>query len=150
MGRIYRQGQKKPCIIYRLFTSGTIEEVILQRQIIKRGLSHLAADLHGGYVEKFSKEELAGCFDLKENCVCDTKDKLATNWPPYDKSCIQSLGGHDKPLLKVALEVPDSLCFVHFDMDCESASDEGRQHLSQNSCSQVGYESDDDENEFTL
>ena len=26
MARIYRQGQTKPCFIYRMFTSGTVEE----------------------------------------------------------------------------------------------------------------------------
>jgi hypothetical protein len=26
MARIHRNGQKKPCYIYRLFTSGTVEE----------------------------------------------------------------------------------------------------------------------------
>ena len=26
MARVYREGQTKPCFIYRLFTSGTVEE----------------------------------------------------------------------------------------------------------------------------
>jgi hypothetical protein len=26
MARVYRQGQKKPCFIYRMFTTGTVEE----------------------------------------------------------------------------------------------------------------------------
>lgn len=33
MARVYRQGQTKPNFIYRLFTTGTVEEVIYQRQI---------------------------------------------------------------------------------------------------------------------
>ena len=81
MGRIYRQGQAKECIIYRLFTSGTVDEVILQRQLLKQGLSKLTVDSSEGSDAKFSKEELAECFDLKENCICDTKIKLGTNWP---------------------------------------------------------------------
>lgn len=26
MARVYRQGQTKPCFVYRMFTSGTVEE----------------------------------------------------------------------------------------------------------------------------
>ena len=75
MGRIYRQGQTKECIIYRFFTSGTVDEVILQRQLLKQGLSKFAVDSSDGNDAKFSKEELAECFDLKENIACDTKVK---------------------------------------------------------------------------
>jgi DNA repair and recombination protein RAD54 and RAD54-like protein len=112
MGRIYRQGQTKPCIIYRLFTAGTIEEVILQRQILKQGLSKLTVDLPDGSEAKFTKEELAECFDLKDSSICDTKDKLGTNWLPYDQCSIKSLVASDVPLHKVATDIPESLCFV--------------------------------------
>ena len=33
MARVWRDGQKKPVRIYRLVTSGTIEEKIFQRQV---------------------------------------------------------------------------------------------------------------------
>lgn len=39
MARIHRDGQKKPVFIYRLLTSGTIDEKIFQRAITKMGLS---------------------------------------------------------------------------------------------------------------
>ena len=35
MARIWRDGQRLPCTIYRLLTAGTIEEKIYQRQIMK-------------------------------------------------------------------------------------------------------------------
>uniref|UniRef100_F1KX53 DNA repair and recombination protein RAD54-like n=1 Tax=Ascaris suum TaxID=6253 RepID=F1KX53_ASCSU len=38
MARIWRDGQKMPCHIYRLVTAGTIDEKILQRQVMKSGL----------------------------------------------------------------------------------------------------------------
>ena len=148
MGRIYRQGQTKPCMIYRLVTSGTVEEVILQRQILKRGLSKLTVDLSNGHEEKFSKEELADCFDLKEDSICDTKVKLGTNWPSYDPTRLSSLGCNDKPLLKVATEISKSLCFVHISRDHESSPHEYIDENDRNLCSPVGYESEEEENEF--
>ncbi|KAL6950121.1 hypothetical protein ACO0QE_000796 [Hanseniaspora vineae] len=39
MGRVHRDGQKKPCYIYRLVTAGFIDEKILQRQLMKINLS---------------------------------------------------------------------------------------------------------------
>jgi SNF2 family DNA or RNA helicase len=36
MARIYRQGQKKECFIYRLLTTGTVEE----GEIIVNSISH--------------------------------------------------------------------------------------------------------------
>ena len=39
MARVWREGQSRPVFIYRLFTTGTIEEKILQRQYTKDGLS---------------------------------------------------------------------------------------------------------------
>jgi len=39
MARNWRDGQKKNVHVYRLLTSGTIEEKIFQRQISKTGLS---------------------------------------------------------------------------------------------------------------
>ena len=39
MGRVHRTGQKREVHVYRLITTGTIEEKILQRQIAKLKLS---------------------------------------------------------------------------------------------------------------
>ena len=36
MARVWRDGQKKPVFIYRLLTTGTIEEKIFQRQTHKK------------------------------------------------------------------------------------------------------------------
>ena len=37
MARVWREEQKQHCHMYRLVTSGTIEEKIFQRQVMKRG-----------------------------------------------------------------------------------------------------------------
>jgi DNA repair and recombination RAD54-like protein len=47
MARIWREGQDRPCFIYRLFSAGTVDEVVLQRQLCKHGLSS-TLDTEGG------------------------------------------------------------------------------------------------------
>lgn len=56
MARIHRDGQKRPVFIYRLLTSGTIDEKIFQRAITKMGLSEsLIGQGAGGDGSKSSK-----------------------------------------------------------------------------------------------
>ena len=38
MARVWRDGQKKRCFIYRMVAAGTIEEKMLQRQLHKKAL----------------------------------------------------------------------------------------------------------------
>jgi len=104
MARVYRQGQTKPCFVYRMFTTGTVEEVIYQRQLQKGNLAKMAND--GGSKKtkaaSFSKEELRDCFTLKEDCKCDTQRKLGIKWSDYDgASSLTSQGCMDGPLLGV-------------------------------------------------
>ena len=108
--RVYRPGQTRPCHIYRLFTTGTVEEgktgrsidclgsklrkshndtcaVILQRQITKGALVVFDGTKSS---ERFTKEELADCFTLKD-CPCDTKQKLGKTWRNYGKTTAPAL-----------------------------------------------------------
>jgi len=132
MARVYRQGQTKPCFIYRMFLTGTVEEVIYQRQIQKGNLAKLAND--GGSKKKgsstkdgFSQEELRDCFTLKQNCQCDTKRKLGKQWKEYDGAMsLHSQGCSDEPLLGICGD--DRLTYVRVVDDDEMgeivASDE--------------------------
>ncbi len=111
MARIYRHGQQKPCTIYRLFTSGTVEEVICQRQIQKGNLASRAVDSKAGSLG-FSKEEIQDCFTLKK-CDCDTKQKVGKSWPDYNgATSISSQGCNDSPLIQVA-NMTNALAYVH-------------------------------------
>ena len=107
MARVYRQGQTKPCFVYRMFTTGTVEEVIYQRQMQKGTLAKMADDggnarAKGGGGAHFSKEELRDCFALKEGCKCDTQRKLGDKWSDYHgASSLTSQGCRDGPLLGV-------------------------------------------------
>ncbi|KAH9298248.1 hypothetical protein KI387_029930, partial [Taxus chinensis] len=70
MARVWREGQAKPVIIYRLLTTGSIEEKIYQRQVMK---GEVAASI-GGYIDTvttsknggqhFSREELQELFSF--------------------------------------------------------------------------------------
>ncbi|XP_072269343.1 DNA repair and recombination protein RAD54B, partial [Pyxicephalus adspersus] len=77
MARVWRDGQQHTVHIYRLLTTGTLEEKIYQRQISKQGLSGAVVDL----VKKsehicFSVDELRDLFTLHEDSDCVTHDLL--------------------------------------------------------------------------
>lgn len=122
MGRVYRQGQTKPTTLYRLFTSGTVEEVIYQRQLQKGNLATLAVDgaAKGSSKGKFTKEEIKDCFILKEEIDCDTHGKMGHKWPVYHGAdSLRALGCGDAPLLELAKTAKDVLRFVHIVEDDE-------------------------------
>ncbi|EAL64871.1 SNF2-related domain-containing protein [Dictyostelium discoideum AX4] len=80
MERIWREGQTKPVFIYRLFSTGTIEEKIYQRQLMKESISNSIVDKkfndNGG---NFSLEDLKDIFSYNENTNSDTHDLLQCN-----------------------------------------------------------------------
>ena len=73
MARIHRDGQKRPCVIYRLLMAGGMDEKIWQRQVTKLGLASNIMDQKTG-VSKFSREELKDLFRLDEGRSCQTHD----------------------------------------------------------------------------
>ncbi|RLU15867.1 hypothetical protein DMN91_011623 [Ooceraea biroi] len=76
MARIWRDGQKRDVYIYRLLTTGTIEEKIYQRQISKAGLSESVVDLNHLGSLKLSIEELKDLFTLATDTVSLTHDLM--------------------------------------------------------------------------
>ncbi|KAF2769426.1 SNF2 family DNA-dependent ATPase domain-containing protein [Teratosphaeria nubilosa] len=75
MARVHRDGQKKPCFIYRLLTQGAIDEKIFQRQVMKTGLADTIVDGKSG-VSGFTREELRDLFTLDEDEGCQTHKLL--------------------------------------------------------------------------
>ncbi len=58
-GRVWRDGQKKRVFVYRLLSTGTIEEKVYQRQLSKEGLQTVVnSDAKGGGSAVMSSEEL--------------------------------------------------------------------------------------------
>jgi len=81
MARIWRDGQKRTCYIYRLFTTGTIDEKVYQRQICKDGLSTMVVTEAGEEEPAEMKESLAAelvkdLFAYDEHTDCATHDML--------------------------------------------------------------------------
>uniref|UniRef100_A0A0R3RK39 DNA repair and recombination protein RAD54-like n=1 Tax=Elaeophora elaphi TaxID=1147741 RepID=A0A0R3RK39_9BILA len=76
MARIWRQGQKRPCHIFRLITGGTVDEKILQRQIKKSSLSTIVEMVPAESLIHFSDEELQDIFTLREEPECETHSLL--------------------------------------------------------------------------
>jgi len=75
MARVHRDGQKRPCFIYRLVTQGALEEKIFQRQVSKTGLADSIVDGKSG-VSGFTREELRDLFRLDEREACQTHTLL--------------------------------------------------------------------------
>ncbi|XP_013777941.1 DNA repair and recombination protein RAD54B-like, partial [Limulus polyphemus] len=76
MARVWRDGQKRQVHVYRLLTTGTIEEKIYQRQVTKQGLSGKVVDSKDACKVQFSKEDLKDLFSLQKSSTSTTHDLL--------------------------------------------------------------------------
>ncbi|CAI7739319.1 unnamed protein product [Closterium sp. NIES-54] len=103
MARVWRDGQSKPVVIYRMLATGSIEEKIFQRQLMKGDVASAVGDgtappgtgnagrggsggggsgsskSGAGY---FTKEELHELFTLEQATTCDTLDLLLRSNSP--------------------------------------------------------------------
>ncbi|XP_018415698.1 PREDICTED: DNA repair and recombination protein RAD54B isoform X2 [Nanorana parkeri] len=133
MARVWRDGQQHTVHIYRLLTTGTLEEKIYQRQISKQGLSGAVVDLAKKSEHIcFSVDELRDLFTLDEDSDCVTHDLL-------DCGCTQTKHYPDitpgRPLNKLNKNVSMSelMEWKHFSME-QSADDpflqSGREYIS--------------------
>jgi len=79
MARIWRDGQKKTCYIYRLITIGGIEEKIFQRQVHKLEVADSVVSRQQG-TRHFKTDEIKKLFDLElQSEFCQTYDILKDN-----------------------------------------------------------------------
>jgi SNF2 family DNA or RNA helicase len=63
MARVWRDGQSRTCHIYRLVLSGSLEEKILQRQLMKEEVSASIVNEDSSAVRSFSADELKRLFE---------------------------------------------------------------------------------------
>ncbi|KAF8201735.1 DNA repair protein, SNF2 family [Pholiota molesta] len=74
LARVWRDGQKKECFVYRFISTGTIEEKIFQRQANKQALSSAVVDEKEDTERHFSIDALRQLFLFNEDTICDTHD----------------------------------------------------------------------------
>ena len=74
LARVWRDGQKKDCFVYRFIATGTIEEKIFQRQSHKQSLSSCVVDSAEDVERHFSLDSLRELFQFKPNTRSDTHD----------------------------------------------------------------------------
>lgn len=74
LARVWRDGQKKSCFVYRFIGTGSIEEKILQRQSHKQALSASVVDCAEDAERHFSAGDLRELFEFKDNTVSNTHD----------------------------------------------------------------------------
>ena len=75
MARIHRDGQKRPCVIYRFLMAGGLDEKIWQRQVTKLGLADSVMEQKSG-TSTFTREELRDLFRLDEHLQCQTHELM--------------------------------------------------------------------------
>ncbi|GMH72379.1 hypothetical protein TrST_g13252 [Triparma strigata] len=162
MARTHRTGQKKTCIIYRMFTAGTVEETIYQRQLQKGNLAMNALGSSGKKTgSKLSKDELKDIFTLKDS-ACDTNDKLGNEWGEYDVDSGVS-DGKDPAIKDFSVKKKELVSFIKVGRgrDLAAAEEDGASDASgdvddsDEEGESVGFDYDsagesDEENEFDM
>ncbi|KAJ4415603.1 DNA-dependent ATPase protein rad54 [Gnomoniopsis sp. IMI 355080] len=74
LARVWRDGQKKDCFVYRFIATGTIEEKIFQRQSHKQSLSSCVVDEAEDVERHFSADSLRELFQYRPGTNSDTHD----------------------------------------------------------------------------
>ncbi|KAF2101763.1 DNA repair protein, SNF2 family [Rhizodiscina lignyota] len=76
LARVWRDGQKKDCFVYRFIATGTIEEKIFQRQSHKQSLSSCVVDSAEDVERHFSFDSLRELFQYRPGTTSDTHDTI--------------------------------------------------------------------------
>ncbi|KAI1000134.1 DNA repair protein [Podosphaera aphanis] len=74
LARVWRDGQKKDCFVYRFIATGTIEEKIFQRQSHKQSLSSCVVDSAEDVERHFTLDSLRELFQYHAATTSDTHD----------------------------------------------------------------------------
>lgn len=112
MGRVHRDGQKKPCYIYRLVSAGFIDEKILQRQLMKINLSKQIlkdsseetpgeANSKNHHSNIFEQADLKDLFTIRNDTKSNTHDLICGCVGDYQSVDETQYAKVEKPTLNV-------------------------------------------------
>ncbi|EHL00736.1 putative DNA repair protein rhp54 [Glarea lozoyensis 74030] len=82
LARVWRDGQKKDCFVYRFIATGTIEEKIFQRQSHKQSLSSCVVDSAEDVERHFTLDSLRELFQYHGKTTSDTHDTFKCKRSP--------------------------------------------------------------------
>ena len=121
LARVWRDGQKKDCFVYRFIATGTIEEKIFQRQSHKQSLSSCVVDSAEDVERHFTLDSLKELFQFQPGTTSDTHDTFKC------KRCRKEDG---RQLIKApAMLYGDTSSWNHFVNDGETGPLGGIQDL---------------------
>ncbi|KAJ1722517.1 DNA-dependent ATPase protein rad54 [Coemansia erecta] len=116
-GRIWRDGQRKPCFIYTMVTTGTVEEKIFQRQAYKTSLSTCVIDEQENVERHFSRDEMKQLFrpTLRGQTTCETHEQF---------KCRRCVRGRQAIRAQEPMDFADHNSWDHFSRgDCAKIHD---------------------------
>ncbi|PFH54278.1 hypothetical protein AMATHDRAFT_72780 [Amanita thiersii Skay4041] len=90
LARVWRDGQRKECFVYRFISTGTIEEKIFQRQANKQALSSAVVDEKEDAERHFSLDALRQLFLFNELTTCETHETFKCQRCKNGKQLIKS------------------------------------------------------------
>ncbi|KAH9043143.1 SNF2 family domain-containing protein [Lactarius pseudohatsudake] len=90
LARVWRDGQKKECFVYRFISTGTIEEKIFQRQASKQALSSAVVDEKEDAERHFSSDALRKLFLFNEHTLCETHETFKCKRCKHGKQVIKA------------------------------------------------------------
>ncbi|KAG6814482.1 hypothetical protein H0H92_000007 [Tricholoma furcatifolium] len=90
LARVWRDGQKKECFVYRFISTGTIEEKIFQRQANKQALSSAVVDEKEDAERHFSLDALRQLFLFNEKTLSETHETFKCKRCKDGKQMIKS------------------------------------------------------------
>ena len=116
LARVWRDGQKKDCFVYRFIATGTIEEKIFQRQSHKQSLSSCVVDSAEDVERHFSLDSLRELFQYRPATASDTHDTF---------KCKRCKGGR-QTVKAPAMLYGDTSTWNHFVNDTGEAGPMGK------------------------
>ena len=136
VARIWREGQTRPCRVYRLVVRGTLEERILQRQLAKMHLSNCmirgarteeAVAAAAGRASKWSLEQARRLFEYTEQLPCTTFCSVGTAGAVDLPALIAGACGGEDPCVTpgnvtYVKTLTDADVDTHIDVDADGAA----------------------------